>query len=221
MKVRKISEEKRNFRKKVITKIGLIVSLTGAIFTIYIGVDGLINSAWWEQYYFNILIFFGVLALIGVIIGFFYEKVGIGMSLLVGVVSLFNAPLLISGFGILSFLVFLVLIGGIIGLSANYENLKAWKEQAMKEASGIDEQMKSVYHLSLGLLICGWTFFFLVFIGFFLFSFFFLGFIGFFLGIIGLPIGFIGLYGIILYRYKPEKLRNYLQKRKEVKEEHI
>ena len=177
MKVRKISEEKRNFRKNVITKIGLIVSLTGAIFMIYIGVDGLINGAWWEQYYFNILIFFGVLALIGVIIGFFYEKVGIGMLLLVGFVSLISAPLLVSGFGILSFLVFLILIGGIIGLSANYENLKAWKEQAMKEASGIDEQMKSVYHLSLGLLICGWTFFFLVFIGFFLFGFFFLGFI--------------------------------------------
>ncbi len=129
MKVKKISDEKRNFGKKSITIIGLIVSLTGAIFTIYIGIDGLINGAWWEQYYFNILIFFGVLALIGVIIGFFRKAIGIGITLFVGIVGLINAPLLFSGFGIMSYLVFLILIGGIVGFSANYENLKAWKEQ--------------------------------------------------------------------------------------------
>ncbi|GAH12662.1 unnamed protein product, partial [marine sediment metagenome] len=66
------------------------------------------------------------------------------------------------------------------------------------------KEMKRVYHLSIGLIICGLTLFII------------LGILGF---LIGLPIGFVGLYGIIISRARPDKLRNYLLKRKESKED--
>ena len=75
------------------------------------------------------------------------------------------------------------------------------------KGSGIDDQMKQVYHISIVLLINGWTQFIILFMSFFPASF------------IGLPIGLVGLYGVFLYRSRPDKLRNYLLKRKESKEE--
>ncbi|MHA1456859.1 MAG: hypothetical protein ACTSYF_01480 [Promethearchaeota archaeon] len=114
--MKEISENKTKSKKNLIVLVGLFLSLIGAIFAIYLGIDGKIDAAWWEHYYFDMLIFFGVLPLIGVIIGFFYGKAGIALTLFVGFVSFVNAPMLISGFGILSFLVFLTLIGGIISL---------------------------------------------------------------------------------------------------------
>ena len=120
--MKKISEKKTKSKNNLIVLVGLFLSLIGAIVFIYTGIDELINATEEELYYYSmyfyIIIFFGVLALIGVIIGFFYEKVGIGMSLFVGFISFVNA--LVSGLSLIGWLreilVFLILIGGIISL---------------------------------------------------------------------------------------------------------
>ena len=114
--MKEISEKKTRFKINTIVLIGLFLSLIGAISTIYIGLDGLINVSEIYSVLFYTLIFFGFLAFVGVVIGIFYEIVGIVITLFVGFVSFVSAPLLVSGFGILSYLIFLILIGGIISL---------------------------------------------------------------------------------------------------------
>ena len=213
--MKRISEEKKIFRKKMITIIGLIVSIIGAIFSLLYGITGLTTGAYWAQFYFYALIALAALTIFGDILGFYKKAVGIGVSLAIGIIGFILTTVFGAGNYDLGLIIpiLLILIGGIIGFSANYENLKTWQERNWQGVSGIDEQMKSVYHLSIGLLIGGWTFFVLGFP---------IGFIGlyymFLISFIGLPIGFIGLYGIYLYRSKPEKLRNYLLKRKKSKE---
>ena len=209
--MRAISEEKRNFRKKIITTVGLIVSLVGGILTLLYGITSLISAASWEHSYFYLIIALSALTVFGDIVGFFRKTVGIGISIVIGIIGVISAFILFSPIVLAFFIpVLLILIGGIVGFSANYENLMTWNEQGREGVSGIDERMKNVYHLSLGLLILGWTLF--IILGVF---FFFLGFIGF----IFLLIGIVGLYGVIMYRSRPEKLRNYLLKREKSQEE--
>ena len=86
--------------------------------------------------------------------------------------------------------------------------------------SEIDDKMKRILYLLIGLLICGPTMSLIlgIFTGFYFYIQVHYSFLG-PLGYMGLLIGCVGLFGIILYRYKTEKLRNYLLKRKESKEE--
>ncbi|MHA2283898.1 MAG: hypothetical protein ACXAC5_23910 [Promethearchaeota archaeon] len=208
--MRAISEEKRNLRKKIITILGLIISLVGAIITLLLGIEAFNREFWGGGALYLILIIPTGLAIFGDIVGFYKKAVGISISIGVGFIgiifSLFDLTIFIP--------ILMILIGGIVGFSANYDNLKFYINE--RKEKGIDEQMKRVYHLSIGLLICGWPLFIiLLFLGFGIGHFFY-GFLGF----IGLLIGFVGLYGIIIYRSRPDKLRNYLIKRNKSKEEH-
>ncbi len=125
----------------------------------------------------------------------------------------------IDNFGLFIGLVLTIVGGVIIGLDI-IGGIVAFIRSRKEKGSDIEEKMKKVLLLSIVLLISG-LFLFIVFITLFficissggiwalypIFLFFFL---------IGLLIGFIGLYGIRLYRSKPEKLRNYLLNRRKI-----
>ena len=112
-----------------------------------------------------------------------------------------------------------LILGIIIVIYVYIRNVYIRKEKA--KSSDIDEQMKRLSHLSIGLLICGWPLCIIIFFGFVIgYAYSPLGpVISAFFIIMGLLMGFIGLFGIIVYRLRPEKLRNYLLKRNESKEE--
>ena len=103
------------------------------------------------------------------------------------------------------------IIGGIVAF------IRSRKEKG----SDIDEKMKKIFLSSVVLLIIGLSIILLMLLSIFLIVKFIplviFGYIYIFLPpllIIGLLIGFIGLYGIRLYRSKPEMLRNYLLNRR-------
>ncbi|MHA2260529.1 MAG: hypothetical protein ACXACO_21380 [Promethearchaeota archaeon] len=105
--VRKISDERKFTSKKLVTKIGLLVSLIGAIITVLLGIIVLNAAASWEEIYFYLLIGLAAFTVFGDIVGFYRKSVGISISVLVGII--------------------VILIGGLIGVVVNYENLKNWK----------------------------------------------------------------------------------------------
>jgi len=100
------------------------------------------------------------------------------------------------------------IIGGIVAI------IRSRKEKG----SDIDEKMKKIFLSSVVLLIIGLSIILLMLLSIFLIS-KFMSLVIFSLPpllIIGLLIGFIGLYGIRLYRSKPEMLRNYLLNRRKI-----
>lgn len=144
MKVKWISEEKKIFRKKIITIIGLIVSIIGAIFALLYGITGLYTGAYWEQFYFYVLIVIAVLTIFGDILGFLKKAVGIGVSLVIGIIGFIMTILLGMGNFDLSLIIpiLLILIGGIIGFITNNENLKDWMEKRRKEGGKLRGEKK-------------------------------------------------------------------------------
>jgi len=169
---------------------------------IYITVPRYQGVEFWVAYVSDVIVIIG--AVVGLVKGLDWLKSGIITCLMGGIVGsgvslyypfsklyFYQYPNLYLEFA----MYFIILLSALYGYYHRKERAKG---------SGIDDQMKRVYHLSIGLLICGFTLFII------------LGMLGFF---IGLPIGFFGLYGIIISRVRPDKLRNYLLKRNASKEE--
>ena len=110
----------------------------------------------------------------------------------------------------------LTIVGGVIICLDIIGVIVAFIRSRKEKGSDIDEKMKKIFLLSIVLLISG-----LFIILIMLLSTFLLTKIQSYVIInlppsliIGLLIGFIGLYGIRLYRSRPEKLRNYLLNRR-------
>jgi hypothetical protein len=98
--VRKISDERKFTSKKLVTKIGLLVSLIGAIITVLLGIIALNAGAYWEQSYYSILIAFAAFAVFGDIVGFYRKSVGISISVLVGIIGVFAVFIFFSLFNL-------------------------------------------------------------------------------------------------------------------------
>jgi hypothetical protein len=124
--VRKISDERKFTSKKLVTKIGLLVSLIGAIITVLLGIIVLNAAASWEEIYFYLLIGLAAFTVFGDIVGFYRKSVGISISVLVGIIGFFALFRFFSLFT-QGFFIPIILIGGLIGVVVNYENLKNWK----------------------------------------------------------------------------------------------
>ena len=114
----------------------------------------------------------------------------------------------------------LIIVGWVIIVTDIIGGIVAFIRSRKEKGSDIEEKMKKVLLSSIVLLISGLTLFIVFIMLFFtwleagiwtlypIFLIFFL---------IGLLIGFIGLYGIIIYRSRPEKLRNYLLNRRGIR----
>lgn len=170
--MRAISEEKRDFRKKIITILGLIVSLIGGIITVIIGYMYYESNFWGmtrESIGIPSLVI-GVISIVGVVISIKLKKVGSLICILVGIPGFFY---LVMGLLLLGIPIIIILIGGIVGLSAenlsvNYENLKAWKEQNFpskhKREAGWEKKLilPGVIFLILGGILIFLSFFYLL-----------------------------------------------------------
>ena len=122
-----ISKERRNFWKKIITIIGLFLSLVGAVITLLFAIVALNSAASWEEIYFYILIALTVLTIFGDIVGFYRKAVGIGISVVVGFIGVISVFRFISLFYMGFFIpILMIFIGGLIGIIVNYENFKEW-----------------------------------------------------------------------------------------------
>ncbi|MHA1992716.1 MAG: hypothetical protein ACW98A_17305 [Candidatus Hodarchaeales archaeon] len=122
-----ISEERRIFRKKIITIIGLLLSLIGATVSLVYGINALNSASSWEEYYFYILLALMGLTIFGDIIGFYRKAVGIGVSIVIGFIGVICVFYFISLFFMGFFIpILLILIGGLIGVIVNYDNLKRY-----------------------------------------------------------------------------------------------
>jgi hypothetical protein len=125
--------------------------LIGAIIALLLGIVALNRAAYWEQYYFRILITLLGLTIFGDIVGFYRKAVGIGVSLVIGFIGVICAFIFISLF-FMGFLIpiLMILVGGIVSFSANYENLKAWKGkladkfQPLKDVKKKEKDWKSI-----------------------------------------------------------------------------
>lgn len=142
--MRKISEVKKVSGKQIITILSLLVSMIGGIFTLLYGVTGFTTGAYWEQSYFYALIALAALTIFGDILGFLKKAVGIGVSFVIGIIGFIYTIILGAGNYDLGLIIpiLLILIGGIVGLSANYENLKDWMEKRRKEGGKLRGEKK-------------------------------------------------------------------------------
>lgn len=110
----------------------------------------------------------------------------------------------------------LTIVGGVIICLDIIGGIVAFIRSRKEKGSDIDEKMKKIFLSSIFLLISGLFIILIMLLSTILLT-KILSYVIIILPpslIIGLLIGFIGLYGIRLYRSRPEKLRNYLLNRR-------